>query len=110
MIIGQLFIMVLFSLLVFLTISLSRTSSFASFPPAFIPSPPGSHIEMSIFITGILSLEQQVVTEAKHVTVFLSGRQIAKVGRNNGIMGCILDTNSYSSRFRCCIHVHGCVL
>ncbi len=110
LIIGQLFIMVLFSLLVFLTISLSRTSSFASFPPAFIPSPPGSHIAMSIFITGILSLEQQVVTEAKHVTVFLSGRQIAKVGRNNGIMGCILDTNSYSSRFRCCIHVHGCVL
>jgi hypothetical protein len=87
--------MVLFSLLVFPTISLSRTSSFASFPPAFIPSPPGSHVEMSIFTTGILSLEQQVVTEAKHVTVFLSGRQIAKVGQNNGIMGCIPDTNSY---------------
>jgi hypothetical protein len=28
---------------------------------------------MSIFTTGILSLDQQVVTEAKHVTVFLSG-------------------------------------
>jgi hypothetical protein len=31
----------------------------------------------------------------KHVTVFLSGRQIAKVGQNNGIVGCILDANSY---------------
>jgi hypothetical protein len=71
--IGHLFVMVLFYPFVFPTFSLSHTSSFASFPSAFIPSPPGSHVEMSIFTTGILSLDQQVVTEAKHVTVFLSG-------------------------------------
>ena len=96
MIIRQTFIMVLFSqLFVLTTISLSQTSSCALFPPAYIPSPPGSQVEMSIFTTGILSLEQRVVTMIKHVTVFLSGRQIAKVGRNNGIVGCILDANSY---------------
>ncbi len=108
LIIGQLFIMVLFSLLVFPKISLSNTPSFASFPPAIIPSPPVSHIEMSIFITGILSLEQQVLTEAKHVTVFLSGRQIAKVGPNNGIMGCIFDTNSYIINIQVGLFLHSC--